>query len=61
MLSKEPICINNPLMKFKDSGRLLITPHIGWGTAEARQRCVDETVENIKAYLKGTPRNLVSM
>lgn len=61
VLSKEPICINNPLMKFKDSGRLLITPHIGWGTAEARQRCVDETVENIKAYLKGTPRNLVSM
>lgn len=60
VLSEEPINKENPLLKFKDSNRLLITPHIGWGTVEARQRCVDEVVENIKAFLEGKERNIVT-
>lgn len=61
VLSKEPIEADNPLLRLQDSGRLLITPHIGWGTVEARQRCVDETVENIRAFLAGKERNRVEI
>lgn len=60
VLSVEPIDAENPLLKIQDSGRLLITPHIGWGTIEARQRCADEVAENIKAFLDGRYRNIVS-
>lgn len=59
VLGREPVAKENPLLRFTDSGRLLITPHIGWGTVEARQRCVDETVENIRAFLSGKERNRV--
>ena len=50
----------NPLHQIQDSERLLITPHIGWATKEARQRCVDEVAENIRAYQNGVQRNRVS-
>ncbi len=59
VLSIEPITRDNPLYGIKDSNRLLITPHMGWGPKEARQRCVDEVYENIKAFLAGEDRNLV--
>lgn len=59
VLENEPINRDNPLLSLKDSGRFIITPHMAWGTVEARQRCVDEVVKNIKAFLGGKERNLV--
>lgn len=59
VLSEEPITADNPLYQIKDSNRLLITPHMGWGPKEARQRCVDEVYKNIEAFLKGEKRNIV--
>lgn len=52
----EPGC---PLMKIKDSKKLLVTPHIAWATVEARQRVVDEVCLNIQAFLDGKDRNRV--
>ena len=60
VLSTEPITADNPLYKIKDSSRLIITPHMGWGPREARQRCIDEVYKNIEAYLNGEERNIVS-
>lgn len=57
VLEGEPITPDNPLSQFTDSTRLIITPHMAWASTEARQRVVDETAENIKAFLKGEPRN----
>lgn len=59
VLSEEPMGKDNPLLKIKDSTRLIITPHIGWATVEARRRCLSEVYENITAYLRGEERNLV--
>lgn len=59
VLCVEPIQEDNPLLKIKDSEKLLITPHIGWATSEARQRCVDVVAENIRAFLRGEEKNLV--
>lgn len=48
VLTAEPMALNNPLIRIKDSKKLLITPHIAWATIEARQRCVDAVYENIR-------------
>lgn len=59
VLSVEPMLPDNPLLAIRDSGRLVITPHIAWATVEARQRCADEVLLNIKAFLAGEERNIV--
>jgi glycerate dehydrogenase len=59
VLCKEPIAADNPLGKIKDSTKLLITPHMAWGSHEARERCAREVYENIKSFIKGEERNIV--
>ena len=50
----EPIRVDNPLLKAKNC---IITPHISWAPKESRQRIMDTTVENIKAFFAGVPVN----
>ena len=38
---------------------LHVTPHIAWATRAARQRLLDTTVENVRAFLAGRPQNVV--
>ncbi len=59
VISVEPMLPDNPLLKIRDSGKLLVTPHVAWATTEARQRVVDEVCLNIQAFLKGEARNRV--
>lgn len=59
VLVKEPMDPANPLLAIQDSTKLVITPHIAWATVEARTRCVEETAENVRAFLAGEPRNVV--
>ena len=59
VISVEPMEVDCPLMKIKDSKKLLVTPHIAWATVEARQRVVDEVCLNIQAFLDGEERNRV--
>ncbi len=59
VLVKEPISADNPLGKIKDSTKLLITPHMAWGSHEARERCAQGVYENIKSFLNGEERNIV--
>ncbi len=57
VLSVEPPKVENPLLTAKNC---LITPHIAWATRAARSRLMDIAVENIRAFLSGTPRNVVN-
>ena len=59
VLEKEPISKDNPLGKIKDSGRLIITPHLAWASVEARKRCIDEVFLNLQAFIRGEERNAV--
>lgn len=59
VLRMEPMTPDNPLLKIQDSNRLIITPHIGWATLEARNRCGREVYENIRSFLRGEERNIV--
>ncbi|MBA4410802.1 MAG: glycerate dehydrogenase [Odoribacter sp.] len=56
VLSTEPPSKDNPLISAKNC---FITPHIAWATFEARQRLMNITVENLKYYLSGNPKNVV--
>jgi glycerate dehydrogenase len=57
VLSKEPPPPDNPLLSAKNC---IITPHIAWATKEARVRLMDIVVSNTKAYIGGSPVNVVS-
>ena len=57
VVSTEPITGNNPLLKAKNT---IITPHISWAAQAARQRIMDITVENIRAFMEGRPINVVN-
>lgn len=57
VVSTEPIRPDNPLLTAKNC---IITPHISWGALESRQRIMDATVENVRAFLSGTPVNVVN-
>jgi len=57
VVSIEPIREDNPLLKAENC---FITPHISWAPKEARARIMETTVANVKAYLDGSPVNVVN-
>jgi glycerate dehydrogenase len=57
VLSVEPPPADNPLLKAKNC---VITPHIAWATPNARKRLIAETVENVRLWQMGSPRNVVN-
>ena len=46
--------------EFTDLGNAVLTPGIGFNTAEAKIRQVDVCISNIENYLKGMPKNTVN-
>lgn len=56
VLSEEPPREGNVLLQARN---IFLTAHNAWTTVQARQRLIEETVENIKAFLNGKPRNVV--
>ena len=60
VLSPEPMAKNSPLLDIQDSGKLFVTPHMAWGSTEARKRCLMEVKKNVLAFMEGKPRNIVN-
>lgn len=59
VLSVEPPRAGNPLLD-ADLPNLIVTPHIAWASREARQRIINQTVENILAFKAGSPVRVVN-
>ncbi len=53
----EPIKMDNPLLACDNA---LITPHIAWAPKAARVRLMNIAVENLAAFKKGSPVNVVN-
>ena len=58
VLPNEPPVDGDPLLDYAGDN-LNITPHIAWGTVEARQNAINEVAENVRAFLAGEQRNRV--
>jgi glycerate dehydrogenase len=56
VLSVEPPS-QNPLLQAKNC---VITPHIAWASRESRARLMQLAVDNLSAFLRGQPQNVVS-
>jgi glycerate dehydrogenase len=61
VMEHEPPRPDHPLLAADApwADRLLVTPHLGWGTVEARRRLADEVTRNLEAFLVGQRRNRV--
>lgn len=60
VLTVEPPAPGHPLLDQRWGGRVLITPHIGWASVEARRRLRDEVAANLAAWRQGEARNRVA-
>jgi glycerate dehydrogenase len=58
VLSIEPPTEGSVLMGVPNC---IITPHIAWASFESRQRLMKITIDNIKLFLKNTPKNIVNL
>lgn len=56
VMCQEPPEADNPLFKCQNA---FITPHMAWGTVEARQRLMDIALNNIIAFAEGKPINVI--
>ncbi|MFN2513827.1 MAG: D-2-hydroxyacid dehydrogenase [Pyrinomonadaceae bacterium] len=61
VLSEEPPRQGNILLdqNLPNLPNLIITPHIAWASREAMQTLADQLIDNIEAFIRGEPRNLV--
>ena len=57
ILSVEPPPAENLLLNAPDT---ILTPHVAWAPHQARERLRDIAAANVRAYLSGTPRNVVN-
>ena len=49
VFTAEPLPADNPLLNVRNRDRLILTPHIGWASIEARERLVAMIADNIAA------------
>jgi len=59
VLSVEPPNEGNPLLDL-DLPNFILTPHVAWSSREAMQTLADQLVDNIEAFVAGSPRNVVT-
>ena len=56
VLCEEPMRDDHPYLTAKNC---YVTPHVAWGSIEARTRLIDIVADNLQAYQNGKPQNCV--
>ena len=59
VLGKEPPSDGHPLLDL-DMPNFILTPHIAWSGRAAMQTLADQLIDNIEAFVAGTPNNRVA-
>ncbi len=57
--SIEPFPTDHPCAKIAGKDNVILTPHMAWGSYEARKRCCDEIALNIESFIGGERRNRI--
>jgi glycerate dehydrogenase len=58
VLSVEPPREGNPLLEL-DMANFILTPHVAWAGRQAQQALADQMMDNVEAFVRGAPRNVV--
>jgi glycerate dehydrogenase len=58
VLTKEPPREGNPLLDLH-LPNFILTPHVAWASREAMQTLADQLIDNLEAFVRGEPQNLV--
>lgn len=57
--SAEPFPVSHPFTRILGRENVCLTPHMAWGSHEARNRCVAEMGKNISSFYRGETRNRI--
>ena len=57
-LETEPPSTGNPLLNLRHPN-LMITPHVAWASEQAIEQFRQQLIDNIEAFARGVPRNVV--
>jgi glycerate dehydrogenase len=60
VVTTEPVPDDHPFLEIMDRPNFILTPHVAWASIEAIQGLADQMVDNIDAYVAGSPRNVVT-
>ena len=58
VLRNEPPREGNPLLEV-DLPNLIVTPHNAWASRQAMQTLADQLIDNLEAFVRGEPQNLI--
>ena len=58
--SVEPPPADHPFMALLERPDFILTPHVAWASAEAIQALADQLIDNVEAFVRGTPMNVVA-
>jgi glycerate dehydrogenase len=59
VVSVEPPPMDHPFMGLLDRPDFILTPHVAWASDEAIQGLADQLVDNLEAFVRGKPANVV--
>lgn len=59
VFSAEPFKADHPFTRLLGRENVLLTPHMAWGSAQARARCVAVMAQNITAFFGGNSQNRI--
>lgn len=57
--SQEPFPADHPYTEILGYKNVCLTPHMGWGSFEARNRCIEKIAENIENFCKGESKKRI--
>ena len=60
VVTAEPPPADHVMMRLLDLPNFILTPHVAWSSREAIQGLADQLIDNIEAFVRGEPRNLVA-
>ncbi|MCK6438551.1 NAD(P)-dependent oxidoreductase, partial [Rivihabitans pingtungensis] len=60
VVTTEPPPADHPFMALLDRPDFILTPHVAWASDEAQQGLADQLVDNIEAFVRGEPANVVT-
>jgi glycerate dehydrogenase len=59
VVTQEPPPSHHPFMRLINRPDFILTPHVAWASHEAIQGLADQLIDNVEAFVAGSPRNVV--